>query len=342
MGRPLCGIDTHLVGAIAGTIDAVVNVAGVVDFNPPLDEAIAANAFGAQNLVARARARAGHASNGTSNGANGHARPPGRPRRAAIYHTSTCYVAGTRTGPIYEDDPRTFPFPRSGELGAQAWDPEREIAECLDLVAQAQHRADDAFRQSEFAEIARKNLAARGEPVHGPAYDAELAKVKRRFVADRVIESGLDRATHWGWPNIYTYTKSIGEQVIAKSGLPFTIARPACCESCEEFPEKSYSEGINTSAPLLYLMMKGQVQILVGHVPLDLVPTDMVVAGMILALAELVEGTAAPVYQFGASDVNPCTAQRFGEMVGVYKRRYYQRGGDGVNPLLAALAAPRW
>ncbi len=330
MGRPLCGIDPALVREIAGAIDAVVNVAGVVDFNPSLDDAIAANAFGAQNLVALGRALGG-AQNGAQNGA-GH-------RRAAIYHTSTCYVAGSRKGPIYEADPRSTPFPRAPELGAAAWDPEREIAECLDLVAQARHRADDAFRQTEFADAARKNLAARGDPVHGDAYDAELARVKRRFVAERIIEGGLDRATHWGWPNIYTYTKSIGEQVIARSGLPFTIARPACCESCEEFPERSYSEGINTSAPLLYLMMKGQVQILAGHVPLDLIPTDMVVAGMLLALAELVEGTAAPVYQFGASDVNPCTAQRFGEMVGMYKRKFFQRGGDGGNPLLAALAA---
>jgi long-chain acyl-CoA synthetase len=323
MGRPLCGIDPALVSELAGTIDAVINVAGVVDFNPPLDEAIAANAFGAQNLVALARAL----------GTESHA--------AAIYHTSTCYVAGTRAGPIYEEDPRTYPFPRSGEaseLTSAAWDPDREIAECLDLVAQAQHRADDSFRQSEFAEAARKSLAARGDPGHGPAYDAELSRVKRRFVSERIIEGGLDRATHWGWPNIYTYTKSIGEQVIARSGLPFTIARPACCESCVEFPEKSFSEGINTSAPLLYLMMKGQVQILAGQVPLDLIPTDMVVAGMILALAELLEGTAAPVYQFGASDVNPCTAQRFGEMVGMYKRKFFQRGGGG-NPLLDALAA---
>ncbi len=152
----------------------------------------------------------------------------------------------------------THPFPRCGELGVDAWDPDREIAECLDLVAQAKHRADDAFRQSEFAEAARKNLASRGEPVHGPAYETELARVKRRFVSDRLIEAGLDRATHWGWPNIYTYTKSIGEQVIARSGLPFTIARPACCESCVEFPERSYNEGINTSSPLIYLIMKGQ------------------------------------------------------------------------------------
>jgi long-chain acyl-CoA synthetase len=320
MARPRCGIDEALVRELAGTIDAVINVAGVVDFNPPLDDAIAANAHGAQNLVALTRAL-------TSDD-----------RPTAVLHTSTCYVAGSREGPIYEEDPRTHPFPRCGELGADAWDPDREIAECLDLVEQAKHRSDDAFRQSEFAEVARKNLASRGEPVHGPAYESELGRVKRRFVSDRIIEGGLDRATHWGWPTIYTYTKSIGEQVIARSGLRFSIARPACCESCIEFPERSYSEGINTSSPLIYLIMKGQTHILAQHVPLDLVPTDYVVAGMILALAELLEGTAPPVYQFGASDVNPCSAQRFGEMAGMYKRKFLQRGGGG-NPLVAALAA---
>jgi long-chain acyl-CoA synthetase len=316
MGRPLCGLDDALVRELKGTIDAVVNVAGVVDFNPPLDEALHANAFGAQNLVDLARALGD----------------------APVFHTSTCYVAGSRKGPILEEDPRVHPFPRSGELGAALWNPEREIAECLDLVAQANHRSEDAFRQSEFAEAARKNLLARGEPTHGQAYDRELDRVKRKFVSERLVEAGLDRATHWGWPNIYTYTKSIGEQVIAGSGLPFTIARPACCESCVEFPVPAFNEGMTTSAPLLYLMMKGQVHVLAKHVPLDFIPTDYVAAGMILALAELLEGTAPPTYQFGASDVNPCTAQRFGELVGLYKRKYYRRKGTG-NFVLDAIQA---
>jgi long-chain acyl-CoA synthetase len=316
MGRPLCGLDDALVRELRGTIDAVVNVAGVVDFNPPLDEALHANAFGAQNLVGLARALGD----------------------VPVFHTSTCYVAGTRKGPILEEDPRIFPFPRADELGADSWNPEREIAECLDLIDQANHRCEDAFRQGEFAETARKNLVTRGEPVHGEPYDAELARVKRKYVSTHLVEAGLDRATHWGWPNIYTYTKAIGEQVIASSGLPFTIARPACCESCLDFPVRSYNEGVTTSAPLLYLMLKGQVHVLAKHVPLDLIPTDYVVAGMILAFAELLEGVAAPVYQFGASDVNPCTAQRFGEMVGLYKRKFYQRKGTG-NVILDALQA---
>src|SRR5581483_2874483 len=117
-------------------------------------------------------------------------------------------------------------FPRAGELGAHLWDPKREIDECLDLIAQAKHRSEDAFRQSEFAEAARKTLLARSEPTCGAPFDREVARVKRKFVSELLVEAGLDRATHWGWPNIYTYTKSIGEQVIAGSGLAYTITRP--------------------------------------------------------------------------------------------------------------------
>ncbi len=307
MGRPLCGIAPKLVSELKGTIHAVVNVAGVVDFNPPLDEALKANAFGAQNLVALAQALGG----------------------TPIMHTSTCYVAGTRQGLIREEHPCAVPFPRAEELGAELWDPDREIAECLDLVAQAEHRCDDAFRQSEFAERVRKNLASRGEPARGPAYDLELARVKRKFVSDRLVDAGLDRATHWGWPNIYTYTKAIGEQVIARSGLPFTICRPACCESTVAYPQPAYNEGVNTSALHAYLIMKGEPQILGKHVPLDFIPVDYVVAGMILALAELSEGSAKPVYQFGAADVNPCTVQRFGELMGLYKRKHYRQKSSG-------------
>ncbi|WP_394823787.1 AMP-binding protein [Pendulispora albinea] len=311
VGRALCGVDGSLVRELRGTIDAVVNVAGVVDFNPPLDEALDANAFGAQNLVALARALGD----------------------APLFHTSTCYVAGRRRGLIKEVDPRTYPFPRATELGAELWDPDREIEECLELIAQAKHRCEDAFRQSEFAEQARKNLQKRGEPSEGPAFADELSRVKRKFISDLLVEAGNDRASHWGWPNIYTYTKSIGEQVIARSGLPFTIGRPACCETTVKFPFPGWNEGISTSVPIIYMSIQGQIMTPARDIPLDFIPTDMVTSGMILSLAELLEGKQAPVYQYAASDRNPCSASRFGELVGLYKRKYYQRRGKG-NPFL--------
>ncbi len=312
VGLPLCGID---VKDLKGTIDAVVNVAGVVDFNPPLDEALDTNAFGAQNLVALSKALGD----------------------APLMHTSTCYVVGNREGLILEEKPGDkHPFPRADELGRDLWDPEREIADCLDLIAQARHRADDGFRQSDFLERANKNLMRRGEPTTGAPLEDELKSVKRRYVSDRLVEAGLERATHWGWPNIYTYTKSIGEQIIARSGIPYTIARPACCESTIRFPFPGWNEGIGTSAPIVYLSMKGHHQIVGREVILDFIPADVVCAGMVLTLAELLEGTAKSVYQYGASDVNPGTSRRFGELIALYKRKYFQRRGKG-NPFINVL-----
>jgi long-chain acyl-CoA synthetase len=313
VGRPLCGVSPENISKFHGA-SAVVNVAGVVDFNPPLDEALDTNAFGTTNLIEFCRALGD----------------------VPLYHTSTCYVVGNRTGLVEEVLPSSFPFPRAKELGRELWDPEREIADCLSIIASARARAEDGFRQSEFLEAAKKNLEKRGEPPGGRALDREFAKVKRKFVETLLVDAGKERATHWGWPNIYTYTKSIGEQIIEKSGLRFTLARPACCESTREFPFPAWNEGLGTSAPIIYLCMKGQHQIPGGDTVLDFIPSDIVCVGMVLALAELLEGTQKPVYQFGASDVNPVTSGRINELNGLYKRKYYQRTNKG-GPIVSLL-----
>ncbi|AUX47954.1 AMP-dependent synthetase [Sorangium cellulosum] len=315
VGQPLLGLGDR-VGELTGKIAAVVNVAGVVDFNPPLDEALEVNAFGVSNLVELARTLG-----------------------AKVMHTSTCFVAGYRSGLIEENHPAEIPFPRAaGEtwfgaacpkrtLDRSHWDPQREISECLDLVKQARQRCEDAFRQSAFLDEAKANLASRGEPCRGTALENELARVKRKFIKDRLVEAGKERALFWGWTNIYTYTKSIGEQVLASSGLPFTIVRPAVVETAVEFPFTGWNEGINTSAPYLYLASKGQVQFPGDHdVRLDIIPVDMVASGMVASLCELIEGRAPAVYQYGTTDTNGCRVTRYLELAGLYKRRQVFEG----------------
>lgn len=312
--QPFCGIDAGLRDELRGAVDVVVNASGVVDFDPPLDEALEVNAFGVQNLVALARDLGG----------------------VPLLHTSTCFVAGSRTGYIEEVDPREHPFPRAGELERAHWDPDREIAECLDVIEQARHRSTDAFRQSRFLDEAKKNLASRGEPARGSTLDAEVERVKRKFIEARLAEMGMERAQFWGFPNTYTYTKAIGEQIVAASGLPHTIVRPAIVESTVKFPFPSWNEGINTSAPLIYSLREGQTQIPGSDNYLDIIPCDMVAGGMTLALGELLEGTHHAVYQLASSDSNPCSMRRAFELSGLYKRRYYQKTGRG-GPILSAL-----
>ncbi|HWP08245.1 MAG TPA: AMP-binding protein [Polyangiaceae bacterium] len=312
--RPFCGLGVELRNDLRGTIDAVVNAAGVVDFDPPLDEALEVNAFGVQNLVALAKDLG----------------------EKPLLHTSTCYVAGSRTGHIHESSPLDFPFPRADELERGHWDPDREIAECLDVIEQARHRASDAFRQSRFLDEAKKTLAERGEPGRGRVLDAEVIRVKRKFVEARLAEMGMERAQFWGFPNTYTYTKAIGEQIVARSGLAFTIVRPAIVESALRYPSVGWNEGINTSAPLIYILREGGLQIPGSDHFLDIIPVDMVAGGMCVALGELLEGRQKLVYQLGSTDTNPCTMRRFFELTGLYKRKYYQRTVRG-GPLFAYL-----
>lgn len=314
VASPLCGISAALRQRMRGKIAALINVAGIVDFDPPLDEALSVNAFGCQNLVSLARDL------GTTR----------------ILHTSTCYTAGGRTGRVPEVDPRQFPFPRAGELDLREWSPDREVAECLDVIEQARHRADDAFQKSAFLAQAKKNLAERDEPTRGPALARELAKVKRKYVETQLRALGMERARFWGWPNTYTYTKSIGEQIIASSGLAFTIVRPAIVESTLEFPFPGWNEGINTSAPFIFLIREGGLQVPGSTNNLDMIPCDLVCSAILIATGELIDGSQKPVYQAAASDTNPCTMARFFELSGLYKREFYQRTGRG-GPLVSKL-----
>jgi long-chain acyl-CoA synthetase len=314
VAQPFCGLDPALREDVRGRIAAVVNVAGVVDFDPPLDEALEVNAFGCQNLVALSRDLGD----------------------VPILHTSTCYVAGSKTGPVPERNPLEFPFPRADELDRKDWSPDREIAECLDVIEQARHRASDAFRQSRFLDEAKKNLEERNEPARGKVLDAEVTKVRRKFVEGQLAQMGMERARFWGWPNTYTYTKSLGEQIIASSGIPFTIVRPAIVESTVEFPFPGWNEGINTSAPFIFMIRQGGLQLPGDDNYLDVIPCDMVAAAITLGLAELIEGRAKPVYQAGSTDTNPCTMRRFFELTGLYKRKYYKNTGKG-GPVLSTL-----
>ncbi len=312
VSEDFAGVPQEVRDTIRGQVDCLLNIAGVVSFNPPLDYALKANAFGMQNLVALAQDL----------------------DNVRFLHTSTCYVAGDRTGQVDEIHPLEWPFPKADTLATEHWDPAREIAECVDLVDNVRHRANDAYRESQFLDTAKKNLIDKGEPARGSALKSELAKVRRTFEEDRLVDAGLERAWFWGWHNTYTYTKSIGEQILATSGLPFAIGRPAVIESAIAFPRTGWCEGINTSAPMIYLaLQRGPT-----HFPareesvLDVIPVDYVAAGLLLTLGELLEGTHKPVYQYGTSDQNPLKMYRLIELVGLFKRKHLNEQGD--NPVL--------
>jgi long-chain acyl-CoA synthetase len=328
-------------------IDAVLNVAGVVSFDPPLDEGLRVNAVGVQNLLELCRELAVRPAPATTGAPTNTPMPAPEVKPAdavPLLHTSTCFVAGGRTGTIWEDDPRIIPFPKAAHddvpgLDPSHWDPMRELEEGMAIAKHLRGRAVDAQMESQFLDRAKAKLREMNRPTSGEPLEQAIKKEREKFIDDELGKAGMDRAKHWGWPNTYTYTKSIGEQILAASGQPYTIVRPAIVESSIEFPFRGWNEGINTSAPLIYLAMQGQVQFPTreGNI-LDVIPVDMVCAGTILSCASLLRGEQAKVYQYGSGDSNPLTLFRLIELTSLFKRRFMRsrnRGNPLVNRLLA-------
>ena len=341
---PLAGIDAETLKQLETEgVDAVLNVAGVVSFTPPIDDGFQVNAQGVLNLIDLCRHLGPFAPTAPKSGNGAEVAPDSELDNEApaipLLHTSTCYVAGGRTGTIFEDDPREWPFPRCDEIDPSHWDASRELEQGLELAREIHARANDAQLESRFVERAKRRLREQQRPTQGEVLKSAIKKEKSRWLDEQLVEAGSERAKHWGWPNTYVYTKSVGEQLLAQSGIPFTIVRPAVVESSLSFPFPGWNEGINTSAPLIYMALHGQVQYPTrdGHI-LDIIPVDQVCFGTVLAMAALVAGEHEAVYQFGTSDANGLTMNRLIELTGLYKRRFMRSRRRG-NPLLNRLYA---
>ncbi len=289
-------------------VDIILHCAGNVNFNPPLDQALAVNTQGVTHKVEFARAAG-----------------------APLVHMSTCFVAGERSGPVPEDDEVVGYAPNG-----QPFDPERELADAVYLASEVRKRADAQALECRFYDEARARLTEKGLDYDNPhRLEDAFRTCKKRWVDDELVREGMERAKQWGWTNTYTYTKSMGEQLTlaraAEMDVPVCIVRPAIVESSLDFPFPGWNEGVNTCAPFVYLMWKGQRNIPANPDNiLDLVPVDHVARGTLLAGAALLQRRAKRVYQFCSGDVNPLHMRRAVELTNLAWRARYDSDEKNV------------
>jgi long-chain acyl-CoA synthetase len=101
--------------------------------------------------------------------------------------------------------------------------------------------------------------------------------------------------------------------------------RPSIVETSTEQPFRGWNEGINTSAPLSYLLGTFFRQLPSNERKcLDLIPVDMVCRGMSLIAAALVERRHQPLYQLCTSASNPCDMGRSIELTALAHRKHYR------------------
>jgi long-chain acyl-CoA synthetase len=142
-----------------------------------------------------------------------------------------------------------------------------------------------------------------------------------------LLRVGLRRAQHLGWPNTYTFTKSLGESVLTRQGgdLPIAIVRPSIVESSMRSPFSGWNEGINTSGPLSYLLGTNFRQLPTNERKcLDVIPVDMVCRGMTLIAAAVIARRNARMYQLATSAINPVNMGRSIELTALAHRKHYR------------------
>lgn len=313
------GFSDEQAQAIADDIDVILNSAGNVTFNPTLESGLRTNVVGTQNVIAFAK----------------------RMKRPALVHVSTCFVAGNRSGPVWENDPVVGYFPRKHELPGVEFDVEQEIKDCAKLAERVRDEARDAMMVARFRELARERLNEENRDADDPdALGLAVARERKIWTRTRLTELGVERSAWWGWPNIYTYTKSLGEQLVAaETGIVRSIVRPSIVESALAYPFPGWNEGFTTTAPIIFLVLKGQTQIPSNEkLILDITPVDQVASVMLAVAAQACVEEPKLVHQAATGDSNPNNMDRIIGLVGLYKRRHFKEKDSGFK-LLNAIAA---
>jgi thioester reductase-like protein len=297
---PGLGLDPAVQERLAHSLDLIVNSAGLTDFNPDLRDALSSNVDSALHLLEFLR----------------------RCTRAGLMHLSTCYVVGMRDGRVTEDLQDNY-----NPTGDAEFDAEREIASMREMIERIETRSESP----ELTKALRRQALGRGvDEAAAPADELQgvLKRNRARWARNRLVRVAMRRAQHLGWPNIYTFTKSLGESLLARHGrdLPIAVVRPSIVESSERSPFTGWNEGINTSGPLSYLLGTNFRQLPTNERKcLDVIPVDMVCRGMSLIAAAVIARCHARMYQLATSAINPVNMGRSIELTGLAHRKHYRQ-----------------
>src|SRR5918999_1212253 len=321
IGETNLGYTEEEAQAIADDVDVVLNSAGNVTFNPTLESALRTNVVGTENVIKFAK----------------------RMKRPALVHVSTCFVAGNRSGAVWESDPVIGYFPRRQEADMEGvqFSVDQEIADCAKLADRVRDEARDSMMTARFRELARKRLNEEGRDVDDPdALGLAVARERKVWTRTRLTDLGVERAAYWGWPNIYTYTKSLGEQLVAaETGIVRSIVRPSIVESALAYPFPGWNEGFTTTAPIIFLIRKGQTKIPANEkLILDITPVDQVASVMLAVAAQACVEEPRLVFQAATGHSHPNNMERIIGLVGLDKRKYFEEKDTGVK-LLNKVAA---
>ena len=225
-----------------------------------------------------------------------------------LLHVSTSFVCGEADGFVEESEPILGFYPRR------------------------RGRTDGGFKHNQEIRYMRERIKEVCSAETGNGNGRRPRELTRRLV-----DLGWQRAAQWGWVNTYTYSKSLGEQLIsAEDDLDYTIVRPAIVEAALQFPFPGWVEGGRTAAPLVAMAMGGLRHWTVREdAPMEVVPVDLVAASILIAGVLLLNGRARQVYHVSTADVNPIY---FGPLIRILYNEYRRQLHSAQNGRLNSMS----
>jgi len=290
---------------LPGDIDYVVHSASTVSFDLPIDEAFAANVDGPVSLYDALR----------RSGSDPH-----------VVHVSTCYVAGLRKG-VSEERSLEHTIDRSLETA-------RALA--------ARGETEAASRRPDLLKPMLAKARAAHRRAGAQAVSAAAEEARKQWVNDRLVEAGRTRALSLGWPDVYTFTKALGERVAEQlwgTEHRLSVVRPTIIESSYRHPYPGWIDGFKVADPLIAAYGRGMLPEFpaLHDTVLDVIPVDHVVNAILAAAVAAAPPGEPRYYQVGSGLRNPL---RFGETIGLV-RGYFRE-----HPLLddegTSVQVPNW
>ncbi len=271
-------------------VDVFINIAGLVQFDPPFDASLKGNALAAKHVVTFAK--------GCSN--------------AVFLHVSTAYVCGDKPGQVPEElHPPYEQFAQQhSEKTGNTIPPtlSEEIDYLLKLNQSIRDEAETPTQAAHFQQIAQK-LSKTDKRKSRKNLEELTEEAKAEWLETRLVEAGLKHARSRGWNDTYTYMKFLAEHVLMelRDNLPTAIIRPSIIESSVAEPHPGWLGKYRMSEPLIVGFAKGRIPDFPADpdIILDIIPVDFVVNAMLAAAEAISKRGGIEVYHVATGTQNP-------------------------------------
>jgi len=266
------------------SVDVILHSAAHVKWGAPLDVSVRANSLGCRTMAELARAT----------------RDAGRNARLVV--VSSAFVHGQRRGRCPEEL-----LPRGGMLsndGTHELDATHEVEVCLQQAAEVDAESWLPTLTKYFRRMARQRL---GPSASDQALEGVVLDLRQRWRDAQMSTWGTRRAKQWGFNDCYTFSKALGERLVAEvlEGTSFAIVRPSGIVSAVREPHPGWIDAYLLVEPLIEGVGRGQITSFPGDpgCVIDCVPVDYV-CNVILASAAALANSGSPrVYQCASGDI---------------------------------------